>query len=57
MKLVEHSRPRRRLFYFVLLSMLAAALSPAVSGATDPATVLVSDVIYRADGTPASGTV
>jgi len=46
-------RPRGRLFY-VLLSVL---LLTAVSRAQAPAMTTISDVVYRADGTPAAGTL
>jgi len=46
--MLDAGRPLGRLFYFVLL---AAAMAYAQS----PATTTVSDTVYRADGTPASG--
>src|SRR5579859_6105511 len=46
-------RPCWRLFYCLI--SLALAVSPAHAGA--PATTTVSDTVYRADGSPASGTL
>ena len=47
------SRLRGRLFYLLLTLMLGIG----VSNGSDPATTTVTDVVYRADGTPATGTV
>ena len=46
-------RPMGRLF-LCLISLLIAALAARASG---PATTTVSDIVYRADSTPASGTL
>ena len=47
------SRRHRRLFYWVL----AIVLSSAIAQAGPPAMTTVTDVVYRADGTPAAGTL
>jgi hypothetical protein len=44
-------RPLRRLFYLLLLVPLA------MSQAQGPATTTIQDIVYRADGTPAGGTL
>lgn len=52
-------RPRGRFFYW-LLSLLwvwGIAHGPPATAGTGPATTRVSDVVYRADSTPASGVV
>src|SRR6266571_9398252 len=51
--MLDGRRPPGRLFY-VLLSVL---LLTAVSRAQAPAMTTISDVVYRADGTPAAGTL
>ena len=51
--MLDGRRPPGRLFY-VLLSVL---LWTAVSQAQTPAMTTISDVVYRADGTPAAGTL
>jgi trimeric autotransporter adhesin len=45
-----------RLFYF-LVSICLVLLSVSYAQAQSPATTLVNDIVYRADGTPAGGTV
>ena len=51
--MLDGRRPPGRLFY-VLLSVL---LLTAVSQAQAPAMTTIGDVVYRADGTPAAGTL
>jgi trimeric autotransporter adhesin len=46
-------RPTGRLFYLLLIVWLAVAVSQAAT----PATTRIQDVVYRADGTPAAGTL
>ena len=53
---IAASRPGRRLFYCLALLAVTAGLAPLVR-ADSPAKTLINDVIYRADGTPASGTL
>ena len=53
-------RPEGRLFLgllSVLLFWWGALAAPAAAADGGPATTRVSDTVYRADGTPASGTV
>jgi hypothetical protein len=53
-------RPMGRLFYGLLgifLCWMGVAAMPARAADVAPATTRVSDTVYRADGTPASGTV
>jgi hypothetical protein len=52
-------RPRGRFFYWLLsvLWVWGIAHAPAATAGTAPATTRVSDVVYRADSTPASGVV
>ena len=45
-----------RLFYF-LVSICLVLLSVSYTQAQTPATTLVNDIVYRADGTPAGGTL
>jgi hypothetical protein len=55
---VEHPGALRgvsRLGYLLAMGILAAL--PPLAGAQTPATTTVQDTIYRADGTPASGTL
>jgi trimeric autotransporter adhesin len=47
----DASRPARRLF------LLLATMLPAMAAAQTPPLTVVSDVVYRADGTPAQGTL
>jgi hypothetical protein len=49
----DSCRRNRRLFYWVL----AIVLCPAVARAAPPAMTTVTDIVYRADGTPAAGTL
>jgi hypothetical protein len=52
------SRPAGRLFYCLIPVMLATGLlRGAPPPSTPPATTIISDVIYRADGSPAAGTL
>jgi hypothetical protein len=46
-------RPTGRLFYLLLIVWLAVAVSQAAT----PATTRIQDVVYRADGIPAAGTL
>jgi hypothetical protein len=48
--MVKARRPMRAFFYWLMLTA-------AVSHATSPALTTITDVIYRGDGTPASGTL
>lgn len=48
-------RPMRRFFYCLISVLLMAAVATAQQAA--PAKTLISDVVYRADGSPATGTV
>jgi trimeric autotransporter adhesin len=52
-------RPRGRFFYWLLsvLWVWGIAHAPMATAGTAPATTRVSDVVYRADSTPASGVV
>jgi hypothetical protein len=50
--MLEVRRPLGRLFYLVL-----PVLMGLVSQAQAPATTTVSDIVYRADGAPAGGTL
>ena len=50
--MLDHCRRKRRLFC-LLLCVLAGLASQAQS----PATTTISDTVYRADGTPAAGTL
>jgi hypothetical protein len=51
-------RPMGRFFYCLLSILLAWAVAPTpLRAATAPTTTRVNDVVFRADGTPASGTV
>jgi trimeric autotransporter adhesin len=52
-------RPRGRFFYWLLsvLWVWGIAHAPLATAGTAPATTRVSDVVYRADSTPASGVV
>ena len=47
--MVKAQRPMRAFFYWLMLA--------AVAHATPPALTTITDVIYRGDGTPASGTL
>jgi hypothetical protein len=49
----HRSRLYRRLFYCLILLALAVSVAHAVP----PATTTVTDTVYRADGSPASGTL
>ena len=49
----EHRRPWGRLFY--LLAFVGVGLT--ASWAQTPSTTTISDVVYRADGTLAGGTL
>ncbi len=51
--MVEACRRRGRIFLLLLVLLLAAAIAVAAT----PATTSISDVVYRADGSPASGTL
>jgi hypothetical protein len=46
-------------FFYCLLSIVLVwvVVDSTLAGATPPTTTRISDVVYRADGTPASGTV
>lgn len=50
-------RPQRRLFCWALTVMLVAGESVRATPQSSPALTTVADTVYRADGTPASGTV
>jgi hypothetical protein len=54
-KLFDTRRPLGRLCY--LLAALLLALSATHLEAQGPQTTQITDVVYRPDGTPASGTV
>src|SRR5437868_4646817 len=47
-------RRKRRLFFCLLISVVAPAVG---ARAASPATTLISDTVYRADGSPATGTL
>ncbi len=51
--MLDNSRPGRRLFFLLLFGLLSAPLSFAQG----PALTTVSDTVFRADGSPASGTL
>src|SRR4051812_30089849 len=65
MKMMDRAGRLGRLFYLVSAPVISAALAIAmatcgsapVAWATGPATTLVMDTIYRADGSPAQGTL
>jgi hypothetical protein len=50
--MLEARRPLRRIFYLLLWVLVAGAVSLAA-----PVTTRISDIVYRADGTPARGTL
>lgn len=52
-RILDTRRPLGR-FFFCLISLLLAVLTARASG---PATTAVTDTVYRADGTPAAGTL
>ena len=54
-KFIDPYRPAGRFFYLLLSLLLAAAVTRLHAQA--PATTLVSDTLYHADGTPAAGTL
>ena len=58
--MLEAHRPKGRFFYGLIAALLVGwslmQAAPAVA-ADAPATTHVSDIVYRADGKPASGTV
>ena len=57
-KLVHPSRPAGRLFYCLISVLVAVGVSRgAPPPPTPPATTTISDVIYRADGSTAAGTL
>ena len=54
----DFSRPAGRLFYCLISLLLAVGgLRAAPPPPAPPATTTISDVIYRADGNPAGGTL
>ena len=52
--LFDPCRLAGRLFYLLVSLLLAVGVSHAVP---PPMTTTISDIVYRADGTPASGTL
>ena len=58
--MVDGCRPTGRLFYWLLSVIAAVGISRGVvpvHAASGPAMTTISDVVYRADSTPASGTL
>lgn len=53
---LEGNRPMGRLFFYWVMVLVTAMLTVACAEATTSKTV-IQDVIYRADGTPAQGTL
>ena len=57
-KLFHPGRPAGRLFYCLISVLVAVGVSRgAPPPQTPPATTTISDVIYRADGSTAAGTL
>ena len=50
-------RPAGRLFYCLISVLVAVGVSRGTPPPTPPATTTISDVIYRADGSTAAGTL
>ncbi|MGH9511919.1 MAG: hypothetical protein ACRD2U_07255 [Terriglobales bacterium] len=53
----DASRPMGRLFYFLAAIVAWVFLAAAVLSAQTPALTTITDTVYRADGTPAGGTL
>jgi len=53
----DASRPSGRLFYLLPVILVWVLLGSGTLNAQTPALTTVSDVVYRADGTPAGGTL
>jgi len=53
----DASRPSGRLFYLLPVILAWVLLGLGTLNAQTPALTTVSDVVYRADGTPAGGTL
>ncbi len=51
------SRPSGRLFYLLPVILASVLLASRALSAQTPALTTISDVVYRADGTPAGGTL
>jgi hypothetical protein len=56
-KLFHPGRPAGRLFYCLISVLVAMGVSRGAPPPTPPATTTISDVIYRADGSTAAGTL
>lgn len=53
----DPSRPAGRLFYCLISLLVAVGVTHGAPPPTPPATTTISDVIYRADGSTAAGTL
>ncbi len=55
----DASRPNGRLFYLLRFAagVVILAMTPYICVAQSPALTTISDIVYRADGTPAAGTL
>lgn len=53
----DASRPSGRLFYLLLVILTWVLLGSGALNSQTPALTTISDVVYRADGTPAGGTL
>jgi len=56
-KLFHPGRPAGRLFYCLISVLAAVGVSRGAPPQAPPATTTISDVIYRADGSTAAGTL
>lgn len=56
-KLFHPGRPAGRLFYCLISLLVAVGVCHGAPPPTGPATTTISDVIYRADGSTAAGTL
>jgi hypothetical protein len=53
----DPSRPAGRLFYCLISVLVVVGVTQGAPPPTPPATTTISDVIYRADGSTAAGTL